>query len=65
MSNIDYVGLEESLMDLHHSVNKLIKVIQDNAATMDRGGEILDKLPMLDFYNDDLLRNIHSMRGRA
>lgn len=58
------IGLEDSLMDLHHSVTKLIKVIQDNAATLDRGAEVLDKLPMLDFYNDDLLRNINNMRGR-
>lgn len=58
------IGLEDSLMDLHHSVTKLIKVIQDNAGTLDRGAEVLDKLPMLDFYNDDLLRNIHNMRSR-
>jgi hypothetical protein len=56
------VGLEESLLDLHTSVNRLIKVIQDNAASLDRGREIMDKLPLLDFYNDDLLRNIRSMR---
>jgi hypothetical protein len=57
-------GLEESLMDLHISVGKLIKVIQQNAASLDRGQEVLDKLPMLDFYNDDLLRNIQNMRMR-
>ena len=55
-------GLEESLLGLHVSVNKLIKVIQENAATLDRGEEVLNKLPMLDFYNDDLLRNIQAMR---
>lgn len=55
-------GLEESLMGLHVSVSKLIKVIQDNAATLERGDEVLNKLPMLDFYNDDLLRNIQAMR---
>ena len=49
-------------MGLHLSVNKLIKVIQDNAATLERGDEVLNKLPMLDFYNDDLLRNIEAMR---
>ncbi|MEO6097823.1 MAG: hypothetical protein ABIW76_20070 [Fibrobacteria bacterium] len=49
-------------MELHHSVTKLIKVIQENAADMDRGGQVLDKLPMLDFYNDELLRNINAMR---
>lgn len=54
--------LEDSLMDLHASVAKLIKAIQENAATMDRSQEILDKLPLLDFYNDDLLRNINALR---
>jgi hypothetical protein len=63
LSNTDNLaGLEASLMGLHLSVNKLIKVIQDNAATLDRGDEVLNKLPMLDFYNDDLLRNIEAMR---
>jgi hypothetical protein len=57
-------GLEESLMDLHLSVNKLIKVIQENASSLERGGEVLDKLPLLDFYNDDLLRNIGNMRNQ-
>ena len=57
------IGLEESLMDLHLSVNKLIKVIQDNAASLERGDEVLNKLPLLDFYNDDLLRNIGNMRN--
>ena len=60
----DSAGLSASLMDLHESVNKLIKVIQENAADMDRGVEVMDKLPMLDFYNDDLLRNINNMRPR-
>ena len=49
-------------MDLHLSVLKLIKVIQDNAKTLSQGEEILNKLPLLDFYNDDLLRNIEVMR---
>jgi hypothetical protein len=63
LSNTDNLaGLEASLMGLHLSVTKLIKVIQDNAATLDRGDEVLNKLPMLDFYNDDLLRNIEAMR---
>ncbi|GEM_PF-1869671 len=56
------VSLEDSLMDLHLSVLKLIKVIQDNAKTLSQGEEILNKLPLLDFYNDDLLRNIEVMR---
>lgn len=56
------VGLEESLLDLHVSVNKLIKVIQDNATSLERGEDVLNKLPLLDFYNDDLLRNINNMR---
>jgi hypothetical protein len=56
------VGLEDSLLELHLSVLKLIKVIQDNSTTLGQGEEILNKLPMLDFYNDDLLRNINIMR---
>jgi hypothetical protein len=56
-------GLEESLMDLHLSVNKLIKVIQENAITLERGEEVMNKLPLLDYYNDDLLRNIEKMRN--
>jgi hypothetical protein len=58
-------GLEDSLLDLHHSVNKLIKVIQENAATLERGDEVLNKLPLLDFYNDDLLRNLGKMRDHG
>ncbi|MDB5104347.1 MAG: hypothetical protein JWP91_2036 [Fibrobacteres bacterium] len=61
----DLIGLEDSLMDLHLSVNKLIKVIQDNASNLERGEEVLNKLPLLDFYNEDLLRNIGNMRSRA
>ena len=63
-SGEDLVGLEDSLMDLHVSVAKLIRVIQTNAASLDRGQDVLDKLPLLDFYNDDLLRNIENMRAR-
>lgn len=59
----ELVGLEESLMELHLSVNKLIRVIQENSNSLERGEEILDKLPILDFYNDDLLRNIGNMRS--
>lgn len=55
-------SLEASLLDLHASVAKLIQIIQANSATLDRSQEILDKLPLLDFYNDDLLRNIQSLR---
>jgi hypothetical protein len=58
------MGLEDSLLDLHTSVSKLIRVIQDNAAIMDKKEEILNKLPLLDFYNDDLLRNINSLKSR-
>jgi hypothetical protein len=64
MSPENMTSLEDSLMDLHHSVNRLIKVMQDHAGTLDSGAEVLDKLPMLDFYNDELLRNIHNMRER-
>lgn len=62
IENLD--GLEESLMDLHLCVGKLIKVIQENAGNLDKGEEVLNKLPLLDFYNDDLLRNIGNMRNR-
>jgi len=59
----EFVGLEESLMDLHVSVNKLIRAIQENYQSLERGEEVLNKLPVLDFYNDDLLRNIGNMRS--
>ncbi len=61
----DLTGLGDSLMQLHLSVSKLIKVIQINSATIDSREEILDKLPLLDFYNDDLLRSINFMRERS
>jgi hypothetical protein len=64
MSPENLVSLEDSLLDLHQSVNRLIKVMQDQAATLTCGEAVLDKLPMLDFYNDELLRNIHNMRER-
>lgn len=65
MEHIDNLeGLEASLMDLHLCVGKLIKVIHENAATLDNGDAVLDKLPLLDFYNDELLRNIGNMRDR-
>ena len=63
MSSQNLASLEESLMDLHHSVDRLIRVIQEHAVTLDRGDEVLDKLPMLDFYNGELLRNIRSMKS--
>lgn len=56
------VTLEASLLDLHASVNRLIRIIQENSDTLERSQEILDKLPLLDFYNDDLLRNISAMK---
>lgn len=64
MGTNQLASLEDSLMDLHNSVNRLIRVIQEHAGSLDRGAEVLDKLPMLDFYNDDLLRNIHNMKTR-
>lgn len=57
-------ALEDSLLDLHASVNRLIKVIQTSAPDLDQGEAILNKLPLLDFYNDDLLRNIKSLKTR-
>jgi hypothetical protein len=65
MSPENLTSLEDSLLDLHRSVNRLIQVMQDHAGTLDRGEDVLDKLPMLDFYNDELLRNIHNMRERG
>jgi hypothetical protein len=65
MTSDNLASLEDSLMDLHHSVNRLIRVMQEHADTLERGDEVLDKLPMLDFYNDELLRNIHNMRERG
>lgn len=56
------IELEASLLDLHASVNRLLKAIQSNAGNLARGQEILDKLPLLDFYNDDLMRHIHALR---
>jgi hypothetical protein len=57
------IGLGDSLMELHVSVVKLIGAIQGMAHALDDNEKILDLLPMLDFYNDDLLRNINKMRG--
>jgi len=65
MTSDNLAGLESSLMDLHHSVNRLIEVMQEHAGTLDRGDEVLDKLPLLDYYNGELLRNIHDMRERG
>lgn len=65
MISDNLAGLEASLMDLHHSVSRLIEVMQEHAGTLDRGDEVLDKLPLLDYYNDELLRNIHDMRERG
>ncbi|MBW8887595.1 MAG: hypothetical protein JF616_07540 [Fibrobacteres bacterium] len=65
MTSDNLAGLESSLMDLHLSVNRLIEVMQEHAGTLDRGDEVLDKLPLLDYYNGELLRNIHDMRERG
>ena len=62
MTSDNLAGLEASLMDLHQSVTRLIEAMQVHAGTLDRGDEVLDKLPLLDYYNDELLRNIHDMR---
>jgi hypothetical protein len=55
--------LEASLVDLHSSVARLIQVIQVNGHRLEDAELILNKLPMLDFYNDDLRRNIDSLRS--
>jgi hypothetical protein len=54
--------LQVSLTDLHGSVNRLIAVIQQNAEYLEDAETIMNKLPMLDFYNDDLKRNIEALR---
>jgi hypothetical protein len=62
MSTENLASLQDSLMSLHLSVGKLIKVIHENSHALNQSEEIMDKLPLLDFYNDDLLRNINIMR---
>ena len=57
--------LESSLSDLHASVARLIEVIQNNAHHLEQAEAILNKLPILDFYNDDLRRNIEAIRDQA
>jgi hypothetical protein len=57
-------SMEDSLLALHGSVARLISMIQENAPGMEKEREILDKLPLLDFYNDDLLRNIRKSPRR-
>ncbi len=58
------VELETSLLDLHGSVDKLIKLIKENSTTLSRSEEVLNKLPLLDFYNDDLLSNIKTLQKK-
>lgn len=53
--------LRASLTDLHGSVSRLIAVIQENAQFLEDSEAVMDKLPMLDFYNDDLKRNIDAL----
>lgn len=53
--------LRASLSDLHGSVSRLIAVIQENAQYLEDSEAVMDKLPMLDFYNDDLKRNIDAL----
>ncbi len=54
--------LQFSLGGLYASVSKLILLIQENADTLERKDEVLNKLPLLDFYNDDLFCHIQSLR---
>jgi methyl-accepting chemotaxis protein len=60
--NDDLLALQASLQDLHGSVHRLIQVIQENASYLADSEAIMDKLPILDFYNDDLKRNIEAIR---
>ncbi len=55
--------LAASLTDLHGSVSKLIAVLQANAHRLEEAPSLMDKLPLLDFYNDDLKRNIEALRS--
>ena len=54
--------LERTLFNLHVSVSKLVHALNDNAGLFDNADEILNKLPMLDFYNDDLLTSIQALK---
>lgn len=63
MSTENMASLQDSLMSLHLSVGKLIKVLNENAHNLNQSEVIMNKLPLLDFYNDDLLRNIKEMQG--
>jgi hypothetical protein len=61
-SSEDITGLEDSVQQLHTAVNHLIWIIQENAAFLPGGRDILDKLPLLDFYNHDLLQQLESLQ---
>jgi len=54
--------LTSSLLGLHASIDKLIKTLQQNAHQLEDSRQIMDKLPLLDFYNDDLQRNIEILK---
>lgn len=58
------VELETSLLDLHGSVIRLIQVIKENSQNIDSSEDVLNKLPLLDFYNDDLLNNIKLLQSK-
>lgn len=60
--NDELQELQASLQELHGSVHRLIQVIQENSAYLADSEAIMDKLPILDFYNDDLKRNIEAIR---
>ncbi len=58
------VELERSLLNLYVSISRLITVLEENAEVFDNRDEILDRLPLLDFYNDDLLESIRSIKTK-
>jgi hypothetical protein len=60
--NDELQALQDSLQELHGSVDRLIQVIQANAVYLVDSEAIMNKLPILDFYNDDLKRNIEAIR---
>ncbi len=59
------IDLEKTLLGLHTSVANLISVIGKNASRLEGGEEALNKLPILDFYNDDLLRITKTLRDSS
>ena len=60
----DLTGLEDAVVQLHTAVNHLIWIIHENADFIPQGREILDKLPLLDFYNQDLITQLENLQRK-